>query len=129
MPDFLRFFPRDMFIFGTLIFFAFRTRSNPAAHKRLILIATITLLAAAMEPLSPLPIIRREPVLIDLIDDAFLLPLVAYDLRVAAQGASSNAVGRTILGDHAPIPRAADGSTAARQSFATWVLERIKVFH
>src|SRR5277367_4381389 len=28
----------DIVIFGTLIFFAFRTRSNPAAHKRLILI-------------------------------------------------------------------------------------------
>ena len=69
----------DIVIFGTLIFFAFRTRSNPAAHKRLILIATITLLAAAINR-WPFPIILREPILITLIDDAFLLPLVAYDL-------------------------------------------------
>src|SRR3982075_3548445 len=33
----------DMVIFATLIFFAFRARSNSATHKRLILIATIGL--------------------------------------------------------------------------------------
>jgi hypothetical protein len=38
----------DMVIFGTLIFAAFRARFNPAAHKRLILIATITLMEAAI---------------------------------------------------------------------------------
>jgi hypothetical protein len=31
----------DMLIFSTLVFFAFRARFNPSAHKRLILIATI----------------------------------------------------------------------------------------
>jgi hypothetical protein len=35
-----------------LIFFAFRERFNPAAHKRLILIATITLMEAAMNQLG-----------------------------------------------------------------------------
>ncbi len=34
----------DMVIFAVLVFFAFRTRRNPAIHKRLILIATITLM-------------------------------------------------------------------------------------
>ena len=37
----------DMLVFGTLIYFGFRERFNPAAHKRLMLIATITLLDAA----------------------------------------------------------------------------------
>src|SRR5258708_33473316 len=37
----------DMLIFSTLIYFAFRQRFNPAAHKRLMLIATITPLDAA----------------------------------------------------------------------------------
>ncbi len=37
----------DMLVFSTLIYFAFRERFNPGAHKRLILIATITLLDAA----------------------------------------------------------------------------------
>jgi hypothetical protein len=36
-----------MLAFSTLIYFAFRNRFNPAAHKRLILIATIAILDAA----------------------------------------------------------------------------------
>src|SRR3984893_15670405 len=31
----------DMLIFATLIFFAFRARSNPSAHKRLISVGTV----------------------------------------------------------------------------------------
>ena len=38
----------DMLIFATLIFFAFRNRSNPSAHKRLILIGTVALMIAAI---------------------------------------------------------------------------------
>jgi hypothetical protein len=36
-----------MLAFSTLIYFAFRNRFNPAAHKRLMLIATIAILDAA----------------------------------------------------------------------------------
>jgi len=38
-----------MLTFSTLIYFAFRNRFNPAAHKRLILIATIAILDAVFE--------------------------------------------------------------------------------
>ncbi|HXM63350.1 MAG TPA: hypothetical protein VN950_20985 [Terriglobales bacterium] len=38
-----------MVAFSTLIYFAFRNRFHPAAHKRLILIATIAILDAAFE--------------------------------------------------------------------------------
>lgn len=117
----------DMVIFGTLIFFAFRTRSNPAAHKRLILIATITLLAAAINR-WPFPIIRREPFLIDLIDDAFLLPLVAYDLWTLRKVHQATLWGGLflVIMQKLELPI---GSTAVWQSFAAWVLERIKIFH
>jgi hypothetical protein len=47
MRAFYAFQTCDMLIFSALIYFAFRNRSNPAAHKRLILIATIALLDAA----------------------------------------------------------------------------------
>jgi hypothetical protein len=43
----------DMVIFGALIFAAFRARFNPAAHKRLILVATITLMEAAINRWCP----------------------------------------------------------------------------
>jgi hypothetical protein len=66
----------DMLIFSTLIYFAFRKRFNPAAHKRLILIATIALLDAAF---------GRWP--IDAVSQHFqfgcyalLLILIAHDL-------------------------------------------------
>src|SRR6266446_703230 len=38
----------DMLIFGTLVLLAFRTRSNPPAHKRLVLVATTALMLAAV---------------------------------------------------------------------------------
>jgi hypothetical protein len=48
----------DMVIFATLIFFAFRSRSNSATHKRLILIATIGLSIAAI---ARWPMVHRTP--------------------------------------------------------------------
>jgi FtsH-binding integral membrane protein len=38
----------DMAIFATLLAFAFRARRDPAAHKRLIYLATMGLLIAAV---------------------------------------------------------------------------------
>src|SRR5438552_1113346 len=42
----------SMLMFATLIVFGFRARSNPPAHKRLILIATLTLMVAAIAALA-----------------------------------------------------------------------------
>jgi len=74
----------DDLIFATLIFVGFRLRSNPAAHKRLMLIATIALTGAAIGrwPFAflhngrPLSILIAELA----IQFAFLLPIVGYDL-------------------------------------------------
>src|SRR5262249_49643292 len=56
----------DMAIFATLVYFAFRERFHPAAHKRLILIATITLIGAAISR-WPFPIFQRSPFMIDVV--------------------------------------------------------------
>jgi|HubBroStandDraft_6_1064221.scaffolds.fasta_scaffold300672_2 FtsH-binding integral membrane protein len=69
----------DMVIFATLVFFAFRSRSNPAAHKRLILVATIGLSIAALAR-WPFPVVHRNPIRAALFSYVFLLLLVAYDL-------------------------------------------------
>jgi hypothetical protein len=69
----------DMVIFGTLVYFAFRERFNPAAHKRLILIATISLLEAAVNR-WPFAIFHQSPLMIDVVAYSFLIFLVAYDL-------------------------------------------------
>ena len=49
----------DIFIFASLVFFAFRERFNPASHIRLILIATIALLGVVINR-RPFEIIDRE---------------------------------------------------------------------
>ena len=68
----------DMIVFSTLICFGYRQRRNPAAHKRLMLIGTITLLDA---------VFVRWPVLVvgnflvaEMCCYALLLLLAGYDL-------------------------------------------------
>jgi len=69
----------DMLIFATLIYFAFRQRFNPSAHKRLILIATITLLDAAFGR-WPIPVAWWDLRVAQMCCYALLLLLIAYDL-------------------------------------------------
>src|SRR5260370_7532019 len=79
-PQFFYIVPMSsMLIFGTLIFFAFRARSNPPVHKRLILVATTALLTAAIVR-WPFVIVHRNVPTAALFSYIFLLLLVAYDL-------------------------------------------------
>jgi hypothetical protein len=68
-----------MLIFATLIFFAYRQRINPAAHKRLILIATISILDAPTGR-PPFTAITAHPFMDSIIVYALLLLIIAYDL-------------------------------------------------
>jgi hypothetical protein len=109
----------DMVIFATLIVFAFRERFNPAAHKRLILIATITLLEAPINR-WPFAIIQRAPFMIDVFAYSFLLLLVAYDLWSTRKVQRATLWGGVFLVvmQQLELPI---GRTAVWQSFATWV--------
>ena len=117
----------DMFIFGTLILFAFRSRFNPAAHKRLILIATITLMEAAINR-WPFAIIERAPFMIDVFAYTFLLLLAAYDLWSMRKMHRATIWGGLFLVvmQQLELPI---GKTDVWQSFATWALERAKSIH
>jgi hypothetical protein len=117
----------DMVIFGTLIFFAFRARFNPATHKRLILIATITLMEAAINR-WPFAIIERAPFVIDVFAYAFLLLLVAYDLWSLRKVHRATMWGGLFLVvmQQLELPI---GRTGVWQNFATWALERAKSIH
>ena len=68
-----------MLIFATLVHFAFRARFNPSAHKRLILIATISLLDAPTGR-PPFTAITAHPFMDSVFVYSFLLLLVGYDL-------------------------------------------------
>lgn len=108
----------DMLIFATLIFFAFRNRTNPSAHKRLIFIGTVALMIAAI---ARWPIwSHRDPITATLVSYIFLLILVTYDLWSTRklQRATIWASAFLILIQQIRIPI---GHTAAWHSFATWV--------
>jgi hypothetical protein len=108
----------NMLIFVTLIFFAFRKRSNPAAHKRLILIATIALIEPAIIR-WPLGFIRNG-MSASLIQFAFLLPVVSYDLwstRMIHRATLWASVFLVFL----ELIKFPIGSTNAWRTFATWV--------
>jgi FtsH-binding integral membrane protein len=69
----------DMVVFATLIYFGFRARRDSATHKRIMLVATIDLLIAAIARL-PLAFVHRNAAHAGMVSYMFLLLLVAYDL-------------------------------------------------
>lgn len=109
----------DMLVFSTLIYFAFRQRFNPTAHKRLILVATITILDAAFVR-WPIPAAWWNLHAAELCCYALLLLLVAYDLwsRGSVYRATLWAGLFLIVMQQVRTPV---GRTAAWQSFATAV--------
>jgi hypothetical protein len=108
----------DMVVFATLVFFAYRARTDPAAHKRLILIATISLLDAPTGR-PPFSVITARPFFDSTFVVIFLLLLVAYDLF------STRKVHRAtiwaglfvVIAEQLRVPL---GNTAAWHTFATW---------
>ncbi len=117
----------DMLVFSTLIYFAFRNRSNPAAHKRLILIATITLLDAAFVR-WPIPVWWWRLEVAQMCCYPLLLFLMGYDLW------STGKVHRATLWASLFLMllqqvRAPIGRTALWQGFATWVQTHARSFH
>lgn len=108
----------DMLIFAVLVFFAFRARVNPAAHKRIILVATTGLLIAAVAR-WPFALVHRKPLTAALLTYAFLLVLAGYDLW------STRKIHRATLWASAFLifvqqVRFPIGQTAAWHAFATW---------
>jgi FtsH-binding integral membrane protein len=118
-PKFFYIIPlTDMLIFATLIFFAFRFRSDSPTHRRLIFVGTIALMIAAI---ARWPIwSHRDPITATLVSYVFLLMLVAYDLwstrRVHRATVWAGAFLIFVQQIRIPI-----GKTAAWHAFATWV--------
>lgn len=109
----------DMMIFATLIFFAYRARRDPPTHKRIIYIATVGLLIAAIARF-PLSWLFHNGPHAAIASYAFLLMLVAYDVW------STHKVHRATLWAGAFLIfvqqiRLPIGKTAAWHAFAAWV--------
>lgn len=69
----------DIIVFAVLILFAYRWRHDPASHKRLILIASITLVDAATGR-SPLTRITQLPYLNNVFTQFYTVLLAAFDI-------------------------------------------------
>lgn len=109
----------DMVIFATLIYFAFRTRRDSPAHKRIVYIATVGLLIAAIARF-PSRWLFHDGAHAALVSYTFLLLLIAYDLWSThrIQRATLWAGGFLIFVQQIRIPI---GKTAAWHSFAAGV--------
>jgi hypothetical protein len=70
----------DMLLFAPLVFFAYKLRRNTEAHKRLILLATMVLMDAAIGRFPHPAILQRIPPTQDLVTLALLSLLVGFDL-------------------------------------------------
>lgn len=66
-------------LFSVFTFFAYRERKKPEAHKRLITIATISLMDAAIGR-WPIAVLQQHPPLQDFVLFGFLLLIVLYDV-------------------------------------------------
>lgn len=88
--------------FALLVYFGYRLRKNPAAHKRLMLLGTISLLDAAF---NRWPIFEHGDVAPSIVCCLVLLALVAcYDLWSRAKIQSATMWGGvTLIVTHAPI--------------------------
>jgi hypothetical protein len=109
----------DILLFAVPLYFAFRARLEPPAHKRFIYIATIALLTPAIARLPFAFVFRKSPV-VALLADSFLLVLIGYDLwstrRVHRATLWAGAFLVLVLHIRFPL-----GKTAAWHAFAAWV--------
>jgi hypothetical protein len=114
----------NILIFAICLYFAFRMRQDPPAHKRYIYIATAVLLGPAITRF-PFAFVRGKSSVVALLADGFLLVLVAYDLW------STRRIHRTTLWVGALFiivqqTRFPIGKTAAWHAFAAWVQRLVR---
>ncbi len=108
----------DMLIFAVLVFFAFRARFNPSAHKRVILVATIGIMIAAISR-WPFAMVNRKPLVAALLSYGFLLILVAYDFW-STRKVHRATIWASVFLIFVQQVRFPIGRTAAWHAFATW---------
>jgi hypothetical protein len=117
----------EILMFCTLVYLGFRNRFRPAMHKRLMLIATLAILEAAV---VRWPIFESfaEPVIDALYVVTILLLLIAYDWWSTGQ-VQSVTLGAGAFVVVAQQARYLIGHTALWQAFASWVQTWALSFH
>jgi heme A synthase len=109
-----------IFLFAVMALFAWRMRRQPEAHKRLILIATIALIDAAVGR-WPVALLQSKPPLQDLVPLAFLLAIMVFDLATQRKVLKSTLLASLLL-IVVHLTRVPLGHSAAWHAFATKML-------
>jgi FtsH-binding integral membrane protein len=109
----------DMVFFAVVLFLALRKRRDSAAYKRLILVATNSLMIAAVARI-PIGFSFRNVFIASILSDIFLLALVVYDLWSTHKihRVTLWAGGFLVLMQQIRLPIA---KTVAWHNFAGWV--------
>ncbi|MGI8837616.1 MAG: hypothetical protein ACR2H4_13410 [Pyrinomonadaceae bacterium] len=109
----------DMFVFAILVGAGFYYRRRPDVHKRLMLLATISILAAAIARL-PFPIMKAGPPAFFGFTDAFVVACIVYDLITLKRVHRATVFGAILIIASQPL-RLMLGETHAWLSFANWL--------
>ena len=109
----------DMVVFGSLIAAGIYFRRKMAVHKRLMLLATIALLAAPIARL-PFGFLRSGILAVFAVSDLFIVALVAYDLAMLRRIHRATAWGGLALVASQPL-RLMLGGTGLWLQFAGWL--------
>lgn len=109
----------DMFVFTILVSAGFYFRRRPDTHKRLMMLATISILAAAIARL-PFAFMQAGPPAFFGLTDAFVAVCLLYDLFTLRRIHRATALAGLLIVASQPL-RLMIGGTSAWLSFATWL--------
>jgi hypothetical protein len=112
----------DMLVFGILVGAAFYFRRQIDTHKRLMLLATITLLPAAVARLPFDFILNGGPLAFFGLSDLFIIPLLIYDFVTRGRPHRATVLGGALIVISHPL-RLVIGGTSAWLAFATWITQ------
>ncbi len=111
----------DMLVFAILIGAGFYFRRRPDVHKRLMLLATISILGAAIARL-PFAFIQSGPPAFFGLTDLFIVACIIYDLVSRGRVHRATALGWLLIVASQPL-RLMIGGTDAWIAFATWLTQ------
>ena len=110
----------DMLIFASLVGAAFYFRRRADTHKRLMLLATIAILPAAVARLPFAFIQQYGPLAFFGLSDLFIVPCLIYDIVTRGRPHRATVLGGALIVISHPL-RLVIGNTHAWLVFATWL--------
>ena len=111
-----------MLIFAILVGLAFYFRRQVDTHKRLMLLATIGILPAAVARLPFAFIEQYGPLAFFGLSDLFIVPCLIYDLITRGRPHRATILGGALIVLSQPL-RLIIGGTNAWIAFATWLTQ------